>query len=593
METGLIPSSTQFGAGGSQVPSRLGTPTRKEIHPGFWEKFKGPQEGPSEDFNFDLLKEAVSQIAMRGSLTDYMEVVMQDYPDMQKSWRSKARFLLDVYKEPDAKTAKLMAATFFFASRINYISTGCEYMATQYCAEVRAELRKFGKSESWSKDTVLEIESMIREKYFNFKAMAEKELSRGNVKPINGWGDARMLVETDARDKETPSNSNAFQGSQNGSSKTEVAKPEKTRQAKECTRSGPLAEPRFDPAAMREDFNHAEEDSPDGALSERQIEDVDCEADPLMADSATERDESTLSELCTFEEVAAIPVRAPFDYDLECLKDGVRRVLGELEEFRDGRLEVNEEEDRAWLQNVEKNVLNPDQFRAGNFNRTIPAWEELLKDSKRKTSKMVLGALKEGLKPSFEGTDNALESKRKVVKAMLLKTVPKREVSSFLTGKFPSEIEFSNHQSAEDNADFVWNEVKSNLASGAISAYPKGSKPKVVNPIGVVFNPKPRRILNARYINLFMKSLPKCLLEPAQSADWLGFVVDSLLEIFRISEKKKLKVFAVLEQILESDEITARMLASMAGKLVSLGPAMLPASLFSRPLFAAMQGKLT
>ncbi|GAQ84615.1 putative DNA/RNA polymerases [Klebsormidium nitens] len=568
--TKVDPSSTQFGAGGSQAPSRLGTPNRKEpqFDPSFWEKFKIAPDGPSEEFNFDLLKEAVSQIAMRGSLTDYMEVVMQDYPDMQKSWKSKARYLLDVYKEADARTARLMAATYFFASRINYVSTGRTVQTRVPDREVPIVLMK----------TEAKMNEMI-----------------------TPWG----------RDLE-----------------------------------GPLLEGLS--------FEAEEEESLEKSTSESPSEEVDCEADPLIPDSATEPNKfrPSLTKLCTFEEVPAIPVRAPFDYDSETLRDGVRAVLAEVDAFGQGKHELNEEADLAWLKDVKRNVLDPDQFRAGNFNETLPAWEELLKYSKRKTSKLVLGALKDGLKPSFEGTEKALDSKRKVVRAMLHQTALKREVNSFLSGKFPSRVEFSNHQSAEDNADFVWNEVKNNLASGAISAYPKGSKPKVVNPIGVVFNPKPRKILNARYINLFMKKYDfnyeklrdilvflrkegftatwdlksgyfHVLIHPdfrtyfgfkvgevyfhynvvsfgyAQAcyfytvADWLGFVVDSLHELFRISEKKKLKVVAVLKQILEANDVTARMLASMAGKLVSLGPAMLPASLFSRPLFAAMQGKLS
>jgi hypothetical protein len=53
------------------------------------------------------------------------------------------------------------------------------------------------------------------------------------------------------------------------------------------------------------------------------------------------------------------------------------------------------------------------------------------------------------------------------------------------------------------------------------------------------------------------------------------------------------KVKDSLRELLQAGQISARQLAKVAGKLISIGPAVLPAALYSRPLFAALQGKLS
>jgi hypothetical protein len=50
------------------------------------------------------------------------------------------------------------------------------------------------------------------------------------------------------------------------------------------------------------------------------------------------------------------------------------------------------------------------------------------------------------------------------------------------------------------------------------------------------------------------------------------------------------KVKAALKQFLESGLVTPRQLAALAGKMISLSPAVLPASLYLRTLFQAPRG---
>jgi hypothetical protein len=87
--------------------------------------------------------------------------------------------------------------------------------------------------------------------------------------------------------------------------------------------------------------------------------------------------------------------------------------------------------------------------------------------------------------------------------------------------------------------------------------------------------------------------LPKCRFRPTQPGEWLGFEVVSQKELFRVLDRKMEKVCAALTAFLDSETTTSWQLAAVAGKLISLSPAVLPASLHSRTPFQAMQGKLS
>jgi hypothetical protein len=87
--------------------------------------------------------------------------------------------------------------------------------------------------------------------------------------------------------------------------------------------------------------------------------------------------------------------------------------------------------------------------------------------------------------------------------------------------------------------------------------------------------------------------LPKCHFRPAQEGEWLGFEVVSPEEIFWVSAKKMTKVRVALQEVPESEAITPRQIAAIAGKLILLSPAVLPAALYFRTLFEALQGKIS
>jgi hypothetical protein len=85
--------------------------------------------------------------------------------------------------------------------------------------------------------------------------------------------------------------------------------------------------------------------------------------------------------------------------------------------------------------------------------------------------------------------------------------------------------------------------------------------------------------------------LPKCNLWPQLLFKWLGFMVDSKKEEFRVGESKLLKLKKVLEEAVARPTTSPRKVAAMAGKILALSPAVLPAALDSREFYLALKGK--
>jgi hypothetical protein len=85
--------------------------------------------------------------------------------------------------------------------------------------------------------------------------------------------------------------------------------------------------------------------------------------------------------------------------------------------------------------------------------------------------------------------------------------------------------------------------------------------------------------------------LPKCILWPQVLVKWLGFMIDSEKEEFRVGELKILKLKKVLEEALARPETSPRKVAALAGKILALSPAVLPAALYSREFYLALKGK--
>jgi hypothetical protein len=92
---------------------------------------------------------------------------------------------------------------------------------------------------------------------------------------------------------------------------------------------------------------------------------------------------------------------------------------------------------------------------ASNFAHFFPAWHELLKNSSRKSAKSVLSWLKTGFKPRFNGITDTKPEKLEIVKSMLAKVMPRKDVQKYPLTKRPGPVTFENHQSKYKLGVFV------------------------------------------------------------------------------------------------------------------------------------------
>jgi hypothetical protein len=85
--------------------------------------------------------------------------------------------------------------------------------------------------------------------------------------------------------------------------------------------------------------------------------------------------------------------------------------------------------------------------------------------------------------------------------------------------------------------------------------------------------------------------LPKCQFDPVRLLRWLGFMGDSRKQVFSLSEGKANKLKEALSEAIAKPSTSPRKLAAFAGKIIAASPAAIPAALYSKAFFAAIQGK--
>jgi hypothetical protein len=464
--------------------------------------------------------------------------------------------------------------------------------------------------------------------------------------------------------------------------------------------------------SLGEDLDEQFHDAP----AEFELEDpdaIDWDSDPLMAGSSAEGPTTWTHSFFAQK----VPRMSREVTDDETLRKQMRELLTEIE-LGPPLVDSEEKEEMLteWLRSVEDNLHPVEEFVAGSFGRHKAAWEELLSQTNRPASKSVLSWIRSGIKPTFAGTSECDPKKLERVRRMLKRVVGEARVDEWLSGQVPHPVEFPNHRSFFENAEFGVQAVGEMLVNSTVKLYGEGERrPKVVNPLGVANLPKGRLVLDGGYVNAFTKhvpfkyetlreiltflsehgflstwdfkagyyhvlihprfrtyfgfkigrsyfhynamcfgwseaclaytlvtqeaakelrlrgiplssylddgltgdklylvalwrivmiirfltllgavfSYPKCRFWPAKKGDWLGFVVDTTSQQFQVSESKMSKVQAVLEELATAETVTPRLLARVAGKVIAMGPAVLPASLYSRPFFQAIQGKLS
>lgn len=143
----------------------------------------GP-EVPAEQMQ--AFQRALLNIVQRGSLTDMMDTIIADYGTTKdhRAWRSKAKYLMDIYREGDPKVAHVKAGVLFLATRINFVLADLEYLTNAYISELFGAIAKKGPSSAWNMSTVSELEDLAREKYAVFRSRAEEQVFKGHAKPM-------------------------------------------------------------------------------------------------------------------------------------------------------------------------------------------------------------------------------------------------------------------------------------------------------------------------------------------------------------------------------------------------------------------------
>jgi hypothetical protein len=133
-----------------------------------------------------LFQNAVMNIVQQGSFNDLMDSIIVEYGTGLpfRAWRSKAKYLMAVYREGDKQTAHLKAAIFFLATRLNFVSADLEYLAEAYIAEMNAAMQRAGSPASWTLSTVTGLKDLAREKYFDYRAKADTAVSKGHARPM-------------------------------------------------------------------------------------------------------------------------------------------------------------------------------------------------------------------------------------------------------------------------------------------------------------------------------------------------------------------------------------------------------------------------
>ena len=95
----------------------------------------------------------------------------------------------------------------------------------------------------------------------------------------------------------------------------------------------------------------------------------------------------------------------------------------------------------------------------------------------------------------------------------------------------------------------------------------------------------------------FVASKTKCIWQPSQSIQYLGFIIDSVTERFYVPEKKVSKLLVSITNLLTSvstdSQVPVRALASCAGQLISMTLAVGPiSSLLTRAMYRTIESRL-
>ncbi|GAQ91774.1 hypothetical protein KFL_008500030 [Klebsormidium nitens] len=136
------------------------------------------------------LERAFKEFVQKGSLISHMEAALRKIPRDSPAWHTKLEQMFEIYKEPDPKVAHLMAAVYFYANQINFVSLDLEYLADGFVSDMKLALEEAGDSSGWSAETVRNLEKKIKKAYEEHRKEAAEQVGEGHARPnvVRGAG---------------------------------------------------------------------------------------------------------------------------------------------------------------------------------------------------------------------------------------------------------------------------------------------------------------------------------------------------------------------------------------------------------------------
>lgn len=130
------------------------------------------------------LERAFKDFVQKDSLISHMEAALRKVPKDARAWFTKAEQLFELYKEPDPKAAHLMAAVFFYATQINFVSLDLEYLADGYVSAMKMAIEEAGDSGKWTAETIRDLEKQIKKEFEDYRKEAQTQVGEGNAIPL-------------------------------------------------------------------------------------------------------------------------------------------------------------------------------------------------------------------------------------------------------------------------------------------------------------------------------------------------------------------------------------------------------------------------
>jgi hypothetical protein len=155
-----------IGPAAQAVPPPIQVPRAPAPTPGAGLSTPLPDFGADLDEQNQPLQNAVMNIVQQGSLNNLEYGTGLTF----RAWRSKAKYLMAIYREGDRQKAHLKAGVFFLATRLNFVSADLEYLSDAYIAQINSGMQRARPPRTWNMATVSGLEDLAREKYYELQS---------------------------------------------------------------------------------------------------------------------------------------------------------------------------------------------------------------------------------------------------------------------------------------------------------------------------------------------------------------------------------------------------------------------------------------